>query len=92
MAKQSTRRKRKSKSAKLKPYADFPLTAHPSGQWCKKHAGRQYYFGPLRDCKTALARFNREWKYIIEGRTPPAVASAGGPMTSTGTNAPAAVR
>ena len=78
MPAKSTKRKRKSKSAKLKPYADFPLTAHPSGRWCKKHAGKRYYFGPIRDWKSALDRFNREWKYIIEGRTPPAVESASG--------------
>ena len=26
-----------------KPYPEFPLTAHPSRRWCKKHQGKQYY-------------------------------------------------
>lgn len=29
-----------------KPYPDFPLTAHPVGQSCKKIGGRIPYFGP----------------------------------------------
>lgn len=27
----------------------FPLFKHSGGQWCKKVAGRHYYFGPWRD-------------------------------------------
>jgi len=65
----STKSSRLKKSPK--PYPMFPLTAHPSGRWCKKHRGKQYYFGKLGDWKAALERFNREWPFILEGRTPP---------------------
>jgi integrase len=37
---------RKGKPKKpAKPYEQFPLTAHASGRWCKKVAGRIHYFG-----------------------------------------------
>ena len=39
----STRKKRAAKPAK--PYPTFPLTAHPSGRWCKKIRGKLHYFG-----------------------------------------------
>jgi integrase len=60
-----------------KPAANFPLTAHPSGRWCKKLRGRVYYFGKLDDWKAAVERFNREWPYIVAGRTPPAEGTEG---------------
>ena len=28
-----------------KPYADFPLTAHPAGYWCKQIRDKTVYFG-----------------------------------------------
>ena len=44
----STKSRRKSKSwQSAKPYPEFPLTAHPSGRWCKKHKGKQLYFGSI---------------------------------------------
>ena len=43
----STKSNRRNKSAK--PYDGFPLTAHPSGRWCKKHRGKQHYFGRIDD-------------------------------------------
>ncbi|MBX3437239.1 MAG: tyrosine-type recombinase/integrase [Planctomycetaceae bacterium] len=56
----------------LKPYRDFPLTPHRGAkQWCKKHRGKTYYFGPLDDWQKAKARFDHEWPFVIEGRTPP---------------------
>lgn len=59
-------------AASLKPYKAFPLTPHRAAkQWCKKHRGHTYYFGPLADWQTALKRFDREWPYIIQGLTPP---------------------
>jgi len=59
------------KKTSLKPYETFPLTAHPSGRWVKKHRGRAYYFGPLDDWESALAKFNHDWPYTLQGKTPP---------------------
>lgn len=39
----------------MKPYPEFPLTYHSTGQWCKKIKGRRYYFGT--DWKLALAKY-----------------------------------
>ncbi len=36
-------RKRQSR----KPHADFPLTKHPRGYWCKKVKGKLRYFGKI---------------------------------------------
>ena len=41
--------KRKTRSDK------FPLTRHPTGQYCKKIHGKMYYFGS--DKKEALQRY-----------------------------------
>ena len=73
----ATRRKRKSKAnhQAAKPYPEFPLTAHPSGRWCKKHHGTQHYFGPLDDWQGALERYKHEWPFILQGETPPPVES-----------------
>ena len=32
-----------------KPYPEFPLTAHPTGYWCKTIRGKIHYFGPWDD-------------------------------------------
>jgi integrase len=53
-----------------KPYPGFPLTPHPSRRWCKKIRGKLHYFGKLDDPTAALERFNREWPYLKDGRTP----------------------
>lgn len=67
MAKRITKRRgRKSKHQGPKPYPEFPLTAHPSGRWCKKHNQRTYYFGPIDDPDAALASFQRQWSHIRE--------------------------
>lgn len=45
------------------------LTAHAgSGQWRKRHLGRDYYFGPLDDPDAALDRWRAEWPQIVQGR------------------------
>ena len=72
----STRTRRTGKSPK--PYPEFPLTAHPSGRWCKKFQGKQHYFGKLNDWRAALERYEREWPYIITGRTPPSLGDENG--------------
>lgn len=41
----------------VKPYPDFPLSAHSSGKWCKKVRGKIYYFGSWSDPVGAL----NEW-------------------------------
>lgn len=75
MPAKSTRPKPTSKPEK--PYEGFPLFAHAgSGQWAKKICKRLHYFGSWRQDRegtAALERFNREWPYLREGRTPPAV-------------------
>ncbi len=49
-----------------KPYAEFPLQKHPSGQWCKKIAGKLYYFGS-GTWQEALERFQKEHDSIRLG-------------------------
>ncbi len=75
--KRPSKHRRSSKTAK-KPYEGFPLTPHPSGRWCKKIRGRLHYFGKLCDPDAALERFNQEWPYLKDGRTPPAVDTGDG--------------
>lgn len=53
---------------KVKPYADFPLTWHPAGQWCKKIRGKVIYFGT--DANAALAKYLNERDDRQAGRTP----------------------
>lgn len=53
-----------------KPYEGFPLTAHPSGRWCKKIRGRLVYFGPWDDWQAALNKFLSERDDLYAGRKP----------------------
>jgi integrase len=53
-----------------KPYPGFVLTAHPTGQWTKKHKGRQFYFGT--DWKLALDEYQRGIEWYRRGLDPPA--------------------
>ncbi|HMC65765.1 MAG TPA: tyrosine-type recombinase/integrase [Gemmataceae bacterium] len=59
-----------------KPYPEFPLTPHPSGQWCKRiktpHGWKMFYFGPLADWSGALERLKAEIDDLKLGRTPAA--------------------
>jgi integrase len=59
------------KSAKpAKPYPEFPLTAHPAGQWCKKIRGKLHYFGPWDDPDGALQKYLEKKDDLHAGRTP----------------------
>lgn len=53
-----------------KPHADFPLTAHPTGRWCKKVRGKVHFFGPWRDPDGALAEWLRVKDDLLAGRKP----------------------
>jgi integrase len=44
----------------------FPLTIHPTGQYCKKIRGKLYYFGS--DKKQALERYLEEAAYLHLGK------------------------
>ncbi len=52
--------KRKTRSDK------FPLTLHPTGQYCKKIKGKLYYFGS--DKEQALARYLEDAAYLHLGK------------------------
>jgi integrase len=57
-------RKAKSADKPSKPYADFPLTPHPSGRWCKKIRGKLFYYGKWRGVpedgwRTALDNYEK---------------------------------
>lgn len=51
-----------------KPYPDYPLTMHSSGQWKKKIRGRVRYFGT--DADAALESYLEQRDALLAGRTP----------------------
>ncbi len=50
-----------------KPSPDFPLTAHPTGRWCKKIKGKLHYFGIWAKPAEALQRY----KDFLDGKPRP---------------------
>ena len=61
--------KTKPNSKKRKTRSDkFPLTLHPTGQYCKKIKGKLYYFGS--DKKKALQRYLNQAGDLHAGRNP----------------------
>lgn len=81
-------RKRKSPNYQAaKPHKDFPLTAHPSGKWCKKVKGKIRYFGPVGDPDAALALWLEQKDDLLAGREPRPKGPASGPTIRTLANA-----
>ena len=59
--------KTKPNSQKRKTRSDkFPLTLHPTGQYCKKIKGKLYYFGT--DKKKALQHYLEQAVYLHTGK------------------------
>jgi len=58
--------KNKPNSKKRKTHSDkFPLTLHPTGQYCKKIKGKLYYFGT--DKAKALQQYLEQATYLRSG-------------------------
>jgi len=51
-----------------KPYPDFPLVLHKTGQWAKKVRGKRLYFGT--DPDRALTKWLEQKDALLAGRTP----------------------
>ncbi len=59
------------KTKTKKPYPDFPLTAHPTGRWCKKIRGKIYYFGYIKDgWEAAVELYQAQRDDLYAGRPP----------------------
>lgn len=67
--------KTKKRKKPAKPYADFPLTAHANGQWCKKIKGKVYFFGIWAESDSALAKYLDERDDLQAGRQPKRLSS-----------------
>ena len=53
-----------------KPYADFPLTPHPSDVGARRFAGKLHYFGSIDNPDAALAKFLEQKDALLAGRKP----------------------
>lgn len=68
----STKKSPKSKRQKPdKPHADFPLTPHRNGQWCKKVKRKVYFFGVWEKPDAALKCWLEDKDAILAGRERP---------------------
>lgn len=65
---QSTQKSRRRKPSK--PSKDWPLVAHPNGQWSKQIRGRVFYFGVWELPDAALERYLRQKDALLAGREP----------------------
>jgi len=68
MAKSKPKSKRKTRSDK------FPITLHPTRQYCKKIKGKLYYFGA--DKQQALERYLEQAAYLHAGKPPKSMPAA----------------
>ena len=50
-----------------KPHRDFPLTAHPNGQWCKKVREHVRFFGVWADPDAAMELWNDQKDELLFG-------------------------
>lgn len=72
----STQRGRPRNHQSAKPHKDFPLTAHPTGRWCKKVLGKIHFFGKIvpddsgASARAALVRWLAEKGDLLAGRVP----------------------
>ncbi len=79
----STNGKSTKKTKPEKPYPEFPLFAHPNGQWAKKVKGHPYYFGGWGDPDAALDDYHRRIAGIRAGRDPKVFESEQAPGSIT---------
>ena len=70
--------KSSSQKGQRKQAARFPLTLHPTGQYCKRIRGKLYYFGT--DKQEALERYYEQAAYLHTGK--PAELDAASDSTS----------